>query len=354
MQASLRALPVESLPAFPQANRQGNPECKISSRKIFCVFTTSSLNTTGMETVPYLGTSVTRWEVGSSTFLASPERGARLMHWHVKHGDDSIREVIHWPELKSVDEFVRARGGNPILFPFSGRCFDEGEIQFWRDATGTRRAMPMHGFARQGKFEVTRLDARGFAAQLVPDEASRAAYPYDYEFTVTYRFEPLGLACEFTLRNLDKQPIPWSAGHHFYFAVPWREGIKRGDYAIRIPSTKTYRQDQSNGQLLPGPALQLQESLDNRALIDTFHTGLKTNTIVFGPKTSPGEVAVKLGTTKVPPPDATFVTWAADDNVPYYCVEPWMGPANAPAHKLDLHWVAPGQTQNFVVEVQIK
>jgi len=314
----------------------------------------SRINTSTMENVPYLGTSINRWEVGSSTFLASPEHGARLMHWHVTYGDGSMREVVYWPELKSIDELVKARGGNPVLFPFNARCFDEGEIHFWKDAAGVRRPMPMHGFARQGKFEVTRIDGRGFAAQLIPDDAARAAYPYDYEFTVTYRFEPLGLACEYTLHNLGHQPIPWSAGHHFYFAVPWRDGLKRSDYAIRIPATKTYRQDQSNGQLLPGPSLLPQESLDNRQLIDTFHTGLKSNTVVFGPKAIPGEVAVKIGTTKVPPPEATFVTWSADDKAPYYCVEPWMGPANAPGHKVGLHWVQPGQTQNFVVEVQIK
>lgn len=307
-----------------------------------------------MEKVPYLGDTITRWEVGSSTFLASPERGARLMHWHVTHGDGSLREVIHWPELKSLEELPRAKGGNPVLFPFNARCFDQGQIHFWRDAAGVRRPMPMHGLARQGKFEVTWMDVRGFAAQFVPDEEARACYPYDYEFLVTYRFEPLGLICEYTLRNLGSQPLPWSAGHHFYFAVPWRDGLKRGDYAIRIPATKTYRQDFSNGQLLPGPGLQPEESLDNKALIDTFHTGLKSNGVVFGPKGIPGEVAVRIGTDKVPPPDAVFVTWTFDDKAPYYCVEPWMGPANAPEHKLGLHWVAPGQAQSFIVSVQIK
>lgn len=306
-----------------------------------------------MEKVPYLGTEVFRWEVGSSTFIAAPEKGARLMSWNVTQGDETLREVVYWPELKSESEFVKARGGNPILFPFAGRCFDDGEIQFWRNASGTRLPMPMHGFARQGKFEITRIDDRGFAAQLVPDAEARAAYPYDYEFTVTYRFEPLALYCELNLRNLGKVPIPWAAGHHFYFSVPWREGLKRGDYAIRIPATKTYRQDFSKGQLIPGPALQLQESLDNRLLVDTFHTGLRNNTVIFGPKSIPGEVAVKIGTSKVPPAENIFVTWAPDDSVPYYCVEPWMAPANAPGHKVGLSWVPPGQSHSFVVEVEI-
>jgi len=276
------------------------------------------------------------------------------MHWHVTHGDGSLREVLHWPELKSMDDFVKARGGNPVLFPFSARTFDQGKIGFWRDATDTVRPMPIHGIARQTKFAVTRIDARGFAAQLIPDDATRASYPYDYEFTVTYRFEPLGLACEFTLRNLDTQPIPGCAGHHFYFAVPWSDGLKRSDYAIRIPATKTYRHDFSNGQLLPGPTLHAQEPLDNPMLVDTIHTRLKSNTVVFGPKASHGEVAVKIGTTKVPAPDAAIVTWSADDKAPFYCVEPWMGPPNAPEHKLGLHWVQPRQTESFVVEVHIK
>ncbi|MFT3784016.1 MAG: aldose epimerase [Nibricoccus sp.] len=307
-----------------------------------------------MEKVPYLGTEIYRWEVGRSIFLASPERGARLMHWHVTLGDGSLREVIHWPELKSMDDFVKARGGNPVLFPFAGRCFDKGDIHFWRDPNGERRSMPMHGLARQGKFELTRIDERGFAAQFVPDNYARACYPYDYEFLVTYRFEALSLICEYSLRNLGKQPIPWSAGHHFYFAVPWHDGLQRSDYVIRIPSTKTYRQDHGSGPLMSGPTLQPEEPLDNRALIDTFHLGLKNNVVVFGPKAMPGSVTVKIGTSKVPHPEATVVTWSADDTAPYYCVEPWMGPANAPEHKMGLHFVPPAQSQSFVVELQVK
>jgi galactose mutarotase-like enzyme len=276
------------------------------------------------------------------------------MHWHLTHGDGSVRDVIYWPDIKTLDDFAKVRGGNPILFPFNGRCFDQGEIFFWRSPDGIRRAIPIHGIARQGEFKVTRLDTRGFAAQFVPGAEARAAYPFDYEFTVTYRFEPLGLACELTLRNHDKQPIPWCAGHHFYFTLPWDEGLKRDAYAIRIPATKTYRQDQTKGNLIPGPTLQPEESLANPALIDTFHTGLKSNTVVFGPRGVPGEVAVRLGTAKVPPPDATFVTWTAADDSPFYCVEPWMGTANAPETKMGLSWVLPGQSQSFVVEVQVK
>lgn len=306
-----------------------------------------------MEKVPYQGQMLTRWRVGKSTFLALPEKGARLMNWNVTLGDGSVRDVIYWPENADFNAFALVRGGNPILFPFNARVFDRGDIHFWRASDGERRPMPMHGIARQGDFKVTRIDARGFAAQFVPGDEARRCYPYDYEFTVTYRFEPFGLTCEFALANLGREPLPWSAGHHFYFTLPWTEGATRADYVIRIPAGKRLRQD-ATGALVEGPALQVEESLANPALVDALHTGLRGNEIVFGERGRPGDVVVRLGADKVPPPTATLVTWTLSADAPYYCVEPWMGPPNAPEHKVGLHFVAPGDTQRFVVGVGVR
>lgn len=310
-----------------------------------------------MEKVPYLGKELTRWQLGNSTFLGIPEMGARLMHWHVTLGDGTVREVLYWPDLQDIGGFAMAKGGNPVLFPFCGRSFDAGEIHCWRSPDGVRRPIPIHGIARQGAFEVLRCDERGFSAQLIPDDAARESYPFDYEFVVTYRFEPLKLSCEYSLRNLGGQPIPWSAGHHFYFAVPWNEGLKREDYVIRIPAGKTMKQDFATGRLIePGPKFKAEESLANPLLLDTFHAALEDNTVIFGPKNKEhgGEVSVKIGTTETPDPSAVFVTWTLDDKAPYYCVEPWMGPASAPSNGTGLHWVKPGQTQSFVVEVEVR
>ncbi len=306
-----------------------------------------------MEKVSYLGKTLTRWQVGNSTFLALPEQGARLMNWHLNLGDGSVRDIIYWPEDADFNAFHKVRGGNPILFPFNARTYDAGELGYWRDPAGERRIMPMHGFARDGEFKVTRLDTRGFTAVLVPSDQAQQAYPFKYEFSVAYRFSELGLACELTLRNLDTQPIPWSAGHHFYFTLPWTEGLKRGDYAIRIPATRTHRQDPT-GKLIPGPVLKPEERLDNPELVDAFHLGLKSNTVTFGPSGRSGHVSIRHGTAAVPPAEATFVTWTMAPESPFYCVEPWMGPPNAPETKIGLHWVRPGQAQSFVVEIAAK
>ena len=307
-----------------------------------------------MEKISYLGHTLTRWQVGPSTFLALPEKGARLMNWHLALGDGSVRDVIYWPELPALDDIAKVRGGNPILFPFCGRTFDRGDIHFWRDENNTRRAMPIHGIARQGDFQVTRLDERGFTSLFQPGEEARAAYPYDYEVTVSYRFEPLALFVELSLRNLDTKPIPWSAGHHFYFTLPWGEGRTRADYFIRIPARATLRQNFEQGQLHIGPRLGPEESLANKDLIDVFHTALKNNAVVFGERGGEDQIILRIGPDRVPPKPAVVVTWAPDDNSPFYCVEPWMGPANSPEHKTGLYHVAPSETQTFLVEVSLK
>ncbi len=306
-----------------------------------------------MEQVPYAGQTLTRWRVGPSTFLALPERGARLMNWNLTLGDGSVRDVLYWPEQADFAALAKVRGGNPILFPFNARVFDRGEIYHWRAADGVRRPMPMHGLARQGDFKIVRLDARGFVAQFVPGAEAQACYPFSYEFTVTYRFEAFGLSCEFALANLGTEPLPWSAGHHFYFTLPWSEGTTRGDYLIRIPASRRLRQD-ATGALVAGPQLRLEEPLDNPALLDALHLGLRSNEIVFGEKGRPGDVVMKIGTEKVPHPEATLVTWTLAPESPFFCVEPWMGPPNAPENRVGLHWVQPGDTQRFAVTVAVR
>ena len=307
-----------------------------------------------MEKVSYLGQTLTRWHVGPSTFLALPEKGARLMNWHLTLADGTVRDIIYWPELASLDDFAKVRGGNPILFPFCGRTFDRGQIHFWCDENGARRPMPIHGIARQGDFQVTRLDERGFTAVFQPGDEARASYPYDYEFSVSYRFEALGLFVELRLRNLGSKPILWSAGHHFYFTLPWNEGRARADYVIRIPAGATLRQNFEQGGLHPGPRLHAEESLASKELVDVFHTNLKSNAVVMGEKTGADHVTIRLGSDRRPPKQAVFVTWTPDDSAPFYCVEPWMGPANSPEHKIGLHQVAPNETQTFLVEVSVK
>jgi galactose mutarotase-like enzyme len=297
-----------------------------------------------MERIPYLGHTILKWQVGSSSFLVLPEKGARLMNWNVTLGDGSVRDIIYWPEVSSLDNFHRIRGGNPILFPFCARTFDRGEIYHWRTDDGQRRAMPMHGLARQGAFRVTRLDEGGFSALFLPDAAAKEAYPFDYEFTVSYRFE---------LTNLGTAPMPWSAGHHFYFTVPWTTGLDRKDYILEIPATRTLRHIDT-GRLVDGPRLNPRELLTNPNLVDTIFTGLRGHNFALSERPTGQQLRFLTGFTNTASRDAAVVTWTENDKSPFYCIEPWMGPPNSPENKTGLHLVGPGQTQKFFVEITLR
>lgn len=305
-----------------------------------------------METIDFRGHTIHKWALGASTFLAMPGRGARLMNWHLTLADGSVRDVIHWPEDADLGDMEPVRGGNPILFPFAARTFCDGEEGFWRAPDGVRRPMRRHGYARAGDFELTTVNDKGFLATFVPSEACREAYPYAYSFSVRYRFEELAFTVDLELRNDDSCPIPWSAGHHFYFTLPWHEGLERKDYHLTIPAKKAFHQD-SRGALVGVKEFSQVASFADPQIVDLIHCRLKHNAVIFGPRSGEEAVEILIGPDTVPSPWATVVSWTAAEDSPFYCVEPWMGPPNSPEHKNGLHFVDPGRSEIFTVRVAL-
>lgn len=305
-----------------------------------------------MEEINYLGETIYRWQVGVSTYLAAPTRGARLMNWNLSYADGTFRDIVRWPDIDSIDQLCKARGGNPILFPFSARTFSKGEIHKWVDPSGKTRPMPMHGIARQGTFEITRVDQTGFAAKLVPDAEAEEAYPFDYEFEVIYRFEEKQFSVELRLANHGPASIPWSAGHHFYFTLPWQEDSTRADYDLSIPAKKTARQA-PNGSLDSVKGHKKTESISKPALVDRIHYQLTSSTIECICQKDDSRLQIEIGTQSTPHPGYALVTWTESDSSPFFCIEPWMGPPNAPENKIGLHHVGPGDTQAFSVTVRV-
>ena len=306
-----------------------------------------------MDTIERNGTQLHRWQCGHSTFVARPELGVRLMSWTLKDVKDRNRPIIHWPENAGFDEFHRIRGGNPILFPFSGRSFHQGRKGYWPDAKGVVRPMPMHGFARGGAFDLVEADDRGFTAELQPTEEDRVVYPYAYRFRVRYAFDERSLRVFMTLENLDKQPILWSAGHHFYFALPWNESASRQDYSFDIPARSCYTHA-PDGSLLPVEPFKIKDSFGNPENNDRIYTQLDGDCAGVNLAGSDETIRVRiLQDTDTASPENAFVIWSESVDSPFYCVEPWMGPPNSAEHGKGLHSVKPGERSCFAVEVSV-
>ena len=276
------------------------------------------------------------------------------MNWNLEMADGSVRDVIHWPEDANYENFAKVRGGNPILFPFSARTFHDGTIGQWQDQAGHVRPMPTHGFARDGEFEIISMDTDGFTAELKPDAAANEAYPFNYRFTVRYVFEEVSFKVYLRLENLGNEPILWSAGHHFYFTLPWHEDRQRSDYRFKIPAKKCFTHG-SDGTLEPvAKGWQKDCSFGNPANCDRIYTRLKGDTALFGPNEGDEDIAIRiLSDADTSSPWNAFVVWTEAADSPFYCVEPWMGPPNSPDHKKGLHTVKAGKSASFGVEVAL-
>jgi galactose mutarotase-like enzyme len=304
-----------------------------------------------MQTFTHDGDTFQRWTIGASTFTACMELGARLMRWEIALPTGK-REVIYWPTNADMSDIANVRGGNPILFPFMGRNYADGEKFFWRDPEGVKRPMPQHGWARQGRFEITDSGPAAVTALFRPGADAHEGYAYAYEFRVHYRFSELALNCDLELTNLDTREIPWCAGHHFYFGLPWHKNLSRSDYLLNVPAKKIWRHA-ADGKLVPHEGLTLPAHFGDPAVSDAIYTKLRTNTVTFGPRSGEEDVTVRIGEEPVPDAWTALVTWTLAPDSPFYCVEPWMGPPNSHAHKNGLRHVAPGKTEKFTVTVSL-
>jgi galactose mutarotase-like enzyme len=303
-----------------------------------------------MEKVSYQNIDINRWDVGPSTFLASPEKGARLLNWHINMSDGSVRDVIHWPENNTNPLLQEVHGGIPILFPFAGTCFHEGKENHWKCPDGVVREMPLHGFARDSEFSVRSIDRAGFEVELVQREGDREFYPFEYTFTVIYHFLELSLQISLILENEGRAPIPWSAGLHPYLQLPWRKDLSRKEHQLSINAKKVF-QYQKGGLMTKKTPISSPTPLDEPSLINSIHYELSQPT---------AEVSLLNGEEKIRISEVggaeagsrtSFVTWSKEDT-PYYCVEPWMSPPNAPENKT-MKMVPPAARDEFTVEIEL-
>jgi galactose mutarotase-like enzyme len=292
-----------------------------------------------------------RFKVASSEFLIAPGLGFRLMQWDLSTVNGR-REILYWPTEPDGTPFHKIRGGNPLLFPFCGRSFDRGLEDHWRSPDGHRLPMPRHGFARDGAFEVVSRTDTSIRARLIPSEAAREAYPFAYSFTVEYSFEELAFTVRMKLQNEGSEAIPWSAGHHFYFKLPWHAAARRKDYRLNMEARKCAYHG-PDGKLVMEKDRESCHDLSDTALLDRIHWQLRHNRISFGPKGGEEDVHLVIGEDPVPPKGCALVTWSESPDAPYYCVEPWMGPPNAPEHGKGLNWVGPGEMDDFTVQVSL-
>jgi len=266
--------------------------------------------------------------------LVSPEHGARILRWE---RDGS--EVITWPADADWSKILKVRGGNPVLFPFIARHFVDGKNELWRDESGTIRPMPQHGFVRDAKFSVVEGEPENsLRMRLVDSENTRTFYPFAFEFDVVVALLPESkLEIRFETSNTGVTPLPYYAGHHFYFALPHADRV---DWTLHLPCAAWGRQS-PEGAVIREEATLEELRIDDEAIIDRYQIGPKEAKATLLNNRTGQKLVFELEHPGSVPWYAV-TTWTQANDSDFYCVEPWLGLPNAIHHGEGLRCLAPG------------
>jgi galactose mutarotase-like enzyme len=281
---------------------------------------------------------VVRLQSGDSYARITPAHGAKLLSWDLPDWS-----VVSWPDNANWDLLTKVRGGNPVLFPFIARTFANGHRGSWIDAEGVQRSAPMHGFAKDLPFHIIDAAEDFITIRLDSSEITLACYPFEFRFEVTHRLTPNSLLTTFRVTNRGQQPMPWSAGHHYYFHLP---SAQRGEWQLTLPCQRWGRQDFADGSLHFEPALRDQAPVSDPTWIDRFQADPDFSRIRLHHPTS-GRCLSFQNPGGHPDDWPCVTTWTENPESNFFCVEPWSAYPNAIHNGLGLRKLAPGDTQEI-------
>lgn len=241
-------------------------------------------------------------EAQTSATLA-PSRGGLLTGFRVQG-----REVLFMDEATLLDPTKNVRGGNPVLFPSPGKLRDDR----WARG-GLAGALKQHGFARNQPWSVVQESTAGGASvtlRLTADEATRAAYPFDFEADFIYTLRGNALELRMHFRNRGAGEMPFGAGFHPYFAVPQAE---KGQVSFSTKATRAF--DNVRKEEI-GYRLDLSEGETDLHLLD--HGG--TSATMSWPA---GSLEIE-GSAEF----THWVLWTLPGR-DFVCLEPWTCPGDA-------------------------
>jgi galactose mutarotase-like enzyme len=126
------------------------------------------------------------------------ERGAELASLRVG-GDEVIWQSR--PEVWS--------GSAPILFPIVGRLKGGAFTHL-----GRRYELAKHGLVRTRELAVEQRTLDTVTLLMGADDETRASYPFEFEFRVTFSLIPRGLRVAYEVLNLGDEEMLFSLGSH--------------------------------------------------------------------------------------------------------------------------------------------
>ncbi len=214
-------------------------------------------------------------------------------------------------------------GRAPILFPVIG-VTRHAQIR----VDGRAFPMPKHGFARRRHFAVAEQAADAVTFRLEADDATRAAYPFEFRLDIRFAVAGAALSVDADLTNLGEVPLPASFGFHPALRWPLPYGAARADHCVRFAEEEPapIRRIDREGLLRPAPeptpvegrTLNVRDALfeDDALIFDS----LASRRVTYG---APGAPTLEVSFPAMP----LLGIWTKP-GAPFLCIEPWQGIAD--------------------------
>ncbi len=261
----------------------------------------------------------------NSLVVLAPERGGFATRFMV-----GGRELFFMDESTLVDPKKNVRGGNPVLFPSPGKLVSDPWAR--GEHAGT---MKQHGFARDSAWAIHETDTEGRASAtllLASSEATRALYPWDFRFELTYALVGGILRVSQQIENTGDQPMPFGVGFHPYFQVDDKASARIDTKATRAFDNVTKKDIAFTGFDLTAKEVDLH-------LVDH---GSTESALTWG---DGARLAIKGS-----PEFTHWVVWTLEGR-PFVCVEPWTCPGNALNTGDRVITLSPGEIGLFWIEL---
>ena len=247
-------------------------------------------------------------------------------------------------------------GHAPLLFPIVG-ALNGGEYRLGEAAY----ALPKHGFARTGTFEIVERQAGSARFRLGDSPETRAAYPFAFALDVAFALEGRTLRMAATVTNPGPEPLPFSFGFHPAFAWPLPGGAAKDAHRIAFaePEPQPIRRiDPPSGLILPDP---LPTPVERHAFTPTpalfepdalIWDALHSRALTFG---AAGCTGLDLAF-----PDTPMLGIWQKPGAAYLCIEPWQGIADPMGYTGDFRdkpgviVLPPGGARRFRMDVTVR
>ncbi|KQT34927.1 aldose epimerase [Sphingomonas sp. Leaf412] len=224
-----------------------------------------------------------------------------------------------------TDADPRWWGGHaPILFPVVGKPSGETIRVEGRDYP-----MKQHGFARRRDFAVTQASEDHAVFTLMDDAATRAAYPFAFRLTLTFRVTDATLSIVAEVHNPDvTRALPASFGFHPAFAWPLPYGEPRAAHRVTFAADESpdLRALAGDGTILDTPRASPLDGRVLRLADDLFADDaliwapIRSQSVRYGAEAGPQlEIAF---------PDTPMLGIWTEPGAHFVCVEPWHGIAD--------------------------